>query len=146
MDSHIRIPHCVTHSLTMIKHPAQIPSASIAGFVRVVHWRRDADAGCGLAVKIAHVVRKSFKFTHRVIGRLLEYFVHENKVVSGAWRPSDRCVGLEIKVPVAILGDTRINELSGCQLLLALRKVECIYRAMLWSARYPRFHCAVFID
>lgn len=74
MDLHIGISHLVISSTNaLIVHLAQIPPASIAGFVRIVYGRRDADAGRRFAVKIAQVVCKSLELTNMVRTRFEDF-------------------------------------------------------------------------
>ena len=116
MDLHISVLRRRTPSLTLIKHPAQVPSASITGFVRVVNWRRNADAGRGLAVKIAHVVGQKLQLTHGFRShRGSKDFVQQNKVVCWSCCAGDCGMRLQEEVPVTILGDGVIDYLFGSQ-------------------------------
>ena len=111
MDLHIGISHLViSPTNALIIHLAQILPASIARLVRIVDGRRDADARRRFAVKIAQVVRKSLEFTHAVLHRF-EDFVEQNEIVSWTCGTRDGGVRLEEEVPVAGLGDTRVDEL-----------------------------------
>ena len=111
MDLHIGIFHLVTSSTNaLIVHFAQIPPASIAGLIRIVDGRRDANARRRLAVKIAQVMRESLEFTNAVLRRF-EDFVQQDKVMSWACGPRDGGVRLEEEVPVAVLSDALVDEL-----------------------------------
>lgn len=115
MNLHIVHVHPAASFLALIEHPTQISPASVAGFVRIVDGRRDADAGRGFAVQIAQVVRYTLQVAHGVLARLSEDFVQQDKVVGWACCPGERCMRLEEEVPVAVLGDAVVDKLSDSQ-------------------------------
>ena len=57
MDRHIVIAYFPIHALIKFKHPVQIFLASVAGQIRVVDRRRNADANGRLAVEVAQMIR-----------------------------------------------------------------------------------------
>ena len=112
MDPHIGIFHlAISSAYFLIVHLAQILPASIAGLVRIVDGRNNADARRRFAIKIAQVVRQLLEITHAVTA-LREDFVQQDEVMSWARGSRDCGVRLEEEVPVAVLGDGVVDELS----------------------------------
>ena len=97
--------------LILREPPVHVLLASPARQIRVVDGRRDADARRGLAVQVAQIVGEVFEIAPGVVAHLREDFVQQDEVVGRACGPRDGGVRLEIKVPVAFLGDSFVDEL-----------------------------------